>query len=80
MREAGRQGTAGHVDDRLFAIRDWGFALEQVTAPTQVMRARDNTTNPPAHGSWLVDHLPNAELILVDGDHWVGRHAEKSPR
>jgi pimeloyl-ACP methyl ester carboxylesterase len=73
FQESGRQGSAGYVDDFLASVRDWGFSLDDVQAPTRVMQARDDTTVPPMHGEWLVRHLPNAELILVDGGHFGPR-------
>jgi pimeloyl-ACP methyl ester carboxylesterase len=74
MNEACRQGSAGFLDDYLSAVRDWGFSLDDVQVPTRVMVARDDTSVPAAHGEWLVRHLPNAELICVDGGHLGPRH------
>jgi pimeloyl-ACP methyl ester carboxylesterase len=71
--ESGRQGSAGYVDDCLSGIRDWGLSVEDVQVPTRIMVARDDTTVPPAHGEWLARHLPNAELLWVDGGHFGPR-------
>lgn len=72
--EAGRQGSAGYIDDSLSLVDEWGFALEDVRAPTQIMVAREDTSVPAAHGEWLVRRLPAAELITVDGGHLGPRH------
>jgi pimeloyl-ACP methyl ester carboxylesterase len=73
LREALRQGSAGWVDDGLAEVIDWGFDLDQVHAPTRLMQARGDSSVPAAHAEWLVAHLPNAELIWVDGDHFGPR-------
>jgi len=88
--EATRQDSGGFVDDSLALVRDWGFAVEAVHAPTRVMMAREDGI-PGAHGDWLVRRLANAELLWVDGGHfgprdepemslmaWVG-HGEPGP-
>lgn len=71
--ESGRQGSAYYVDDCLADSRDWGLSVEDVQVPTRIMLARDDTSVPAAHGEWLLRHLPNAELIWVDGGHFGPR-------
>jgi pimeloyl-ACP methyl ester carboxylesterase len=73
VRESARQGPGGWVDDVLAEVAEWGFELDQVRAPTRLMQARGDTSTPAAHAEWLVAHLPNAELIWVDGDHFGPR-------
>jgi pimeloyl-ACP methyl ester carboxylesterase len=72
--ESSRQGSAGYVDDCLSDARDWGLSVDDVQAPTRIMLARDDTSVPAAHGEWLVRHIPDAELIWVDGGHFGPRH------
>ncbi|TCO32888.1 pimeloyl-ACP methyl ester carboxylesterase [Kribbella steppae] len=72
--ESSRQGSAGYVDDCLSDARDWGLSVEDIQAPTRFMLARDDGSVPPAHGEWLVRHIPNAELMWVDGGHFGPRH------
>lgn len=69
VQESIRQGPAGYFDDCLSSVRDWGFSLDDVRVPTRIMVARDDTSSPPAHGQWVAAHLPEAELIWVDGGH-----------
>lgn len=89
---AGPQGVGGYVDDLLSLVRDWGFRVDDVVAPTRIMLAREDTSVPAAHGDWLVRHLPDAELVWVDGDHlgpragpemdlirWVGHGGPTNP-
>lgn len=74
FQESTRQGSAGYVDDCLSDARDWGLSVEDIQAPTRIMLAREDTSVPAAHGEWLVNHIPNAELIWVDGAHFGPRH------
>jgi pimeloyl-ACP methyl ester carboxylesterase len=73
LEAAGPQGVGGFVDDLLSLVRDWGFRVEDVVAPTRIMFARDDTSVPAAHADWLVRRLPDAELMWVDGDHFGPR-------
>jgi len=70
---AGAHGVEGYVDDCLSLVRDWGFRVVDVIAPTRIMLARDDTSVPASHGDWLMAHLPDAELIWVDGGHFGPR-------
>jgi pimeloyl-ACP methyl ester carboxylesterase len=70
---AGPHGVGGYVDDLMSLVRDWGFRVDDVVAPTRIMLAREDTSVPAAHGDWLVRHLPDAELVWVDGDHFGPR-------
>jgi len=89
---AGSHGVWGFVDDLMSLVRDWDFRVEDVVAPTRIMLARGDSSVPAAHADWLVGHLPNAELIWVDGDHfgpragpemelisWVGHGSPEQP-
>jgi pimeloyl-ACP methyl ester carboxylesterase len=66
-------GPFGFYDDAFALQASWGFDLGDVTCPTKVMIARDDINVPPAHGEWLVAHLPTAEAVWVDGDHFGPR-------
>jgi pimeloyl-ACP methyl ester carboxylesterase len=59
----------GMVDDYGSQLQPWGFDLAAVVCPTRVMIAREDTSVPPAHGHWLVAHLPDAVAVVVDGGH-----------
>lgn len=78
LAEAFREGLRhpwGMVDDYSSMLRPWGFDVGDVVCPTKVMIAREDTSVPPAHGFWLVDHLPAGEALVVDGRHF-GPHDE----
>lgn len=66
--QEGLRTPLGHVDDYGSLLRPWGFTLSDVTCPPKVMIAAEDTSVPPAHGHWLVDHLPHADACVVDGD------------
>jgi pimeloyl-ACP methyl ester carboxylesterase len=59
----------GMVDDYASQLMPWGFDLAAVVCPTSVLIAREDTSVPPAHGHWLVAHLPDAIAVVVDGGH-----------
>jgi pimeloyl-ACP methyl ester carboxylesterase len=73
MREGHEQGPYGLHDDAFAVQAPWGFDLGDIVCPTKVMIARDDVNVPPAHGEWLVAHLPTAEAVWVDGDHFGPR-------
>lgn len=73
VQESIRQGSAGYLDDCLASVADWGFSVDDVSVPTRIMVARHDTSSPPAHGQWLAAHVPDAELVWVDGGHFGPR-------
>jgi pimeloyl-ACP methyl ester carboxylesterase len=70
LREGLEAGPFGLFDDHVAEQAPWGFDLGDVTCLAKVMIARDDINVPPAHGEWLVAHLPTAEAVWVDGDHF----------
>jgi pimeloyl-ACP methyl ester carboxylesterase len=78
--EAFREGLRspwGMVDDYGSMLRPWGFDVGGVACPTKVMIAREDTSVPPAHGYWLVDHLGAGEAFVVDGGHFGPQDEEE---
>jgi pimeloyl-ACP methyl ester carboxylesterase len=55
----------------------WGFDVADVHCETTVLVARDDTSVPPAHGRWLVEHLPLAEELMADGGHFGPQDEEE---
>jgi pimeloyl-ACP methyl ester carboxylesterase len=70
LREGLEAGPYGLFDDAFAEQAQWGFDLGDVICPTKVMIAREDVNVPPAHGEWLVAHLPTAEAVWVDGNHF----------
>jgi pimeloyl-ACP methyl ester carboxylesterase len=66
-------GPYGLFDDLFAEQAPWEFDLGDVLCPTKVMIAREDVNVPPAHGEWLVAHLPTAEAVWVDGNHFGPR-------
>lgn len=78
--QAMRGGLTGTVDDNLCTVRPWGFDLSRVAAPVLLLHGVDDRMVPCAHGEWLADHLPTAELRLSPGDGHISvlRHGESA--
>jgi pimeloyl-ACP methyl ester carboxylesterase len=71
------------VSRRLAGVRNEGaaidpaarYALDQITAPTLVIHARDDGINPFAFGEFTARHLPGAEFMPLDnGGHLLLGH------
>lgn len=73
MREGLAPGPYGLYDDHCAQQAAWGIDLAAVVCPTKVMIARDDVNVAPAQGEWLAAHLPTAEAVWVDGDHFGPR-------
>jgi len=76
-REALRPGPGGYIDDYLSLVRDWGFSLSAVQAPTRIMAAREDTSVPPSHSEWLGERIDTAEVIWVPNGHLGPREEEE---
>jgi pimeloyl-ACP methyl ester carboxylesterase len=61
-------GLGGLVDDDLAVVRPWGFAPEDVAAPTLLLHGRLDRMVPSSHGEWLAGRLPTSELRLRPED------------
>jgi pimeloyl-ACP methyl ester carboxylesterase len=67
--EARRQGPAGFIDDSVANYSDWGFAVEEVQAPTRIVAAREDDHFSRLSAEWLAAHIPHAELRWRAGGH-----------
>ena len=45
--------------------------LSAIKVPTLVVQATDDTVFPPEHGEEMVQRIPNAELVVLDGGHTI---------
>jgi pimeloyl-ACP methyl ester carboxylesterase len=61
-------GDQGWWDDGVADMAPWGFDLDSIRIPTQVWHGRHDRFVPFQHGTWLADHIPNAESHLSDTD------------
>jgi pimeloyl-ACP methyl ester carboxylesterase len=67
VRAGGVSGSHGAVDDCLASFRDWGFPLASIGQVT-IWQGTEDQFVPPFHGEWLRDHLPKAELRILEGE------------
>ena len=68
VRPALAAGPAAMIDDDLAAVAPWGFAPAEVRVPVLLLHGDADRVVPPAHGTWLAQHLPDVELRLRSGD------------
>jgi pimeloyl-ACP methyl ester carboxylesterase len=61
-------GPAAQIDDDLAYVAPWGFDPAQVTAPVLLVHGGRDAVVPSAHGRWLADRCPNADLWLRPDD------------
>lgn len=64
MRRAVSSGIAGWRDDDLAFVKDWGFALDQISVPVDIWQGRQDRMVPFEHGQWLAAKVPKAQAHL----------------
>jgi pimeloyl-ACP methyl ester carboxylesterase len=67
VRAGGVSGSHGAADDCLATLRDWGFPLAGIGQVT-IWQGTEDQFVPPYHAEWLRDHLPQAELRMLEGE------------
>jgi pimeloyl-ACP methyl ester carboxylesterase len=67
IRRALAEGFDGWVDDDVAFTQPWGFDVEQIRVPVTVWQGDLDLMVPFAHGSWLVEHIPDAAASMVPG-------------
>ncbi|MGA3215710.1 MAG: hypothetical protein ABSD97_08490 [Acidimicrobiales bacterium] len=67
LRAAGASGSHGAADDCLASLTDWGFPLS-TTRKVVIWHGSDDQNVPAFHGVWLRDHLPEAELRVLENE------------
>jgi pimeloyl-ACP methyl ester carboxylesterase len=63
-REGLTPGVAGWVDDYLALLARWGVGLGSVRVPVRLWFGQEDWSMPAAHGRWLADAIPGAQLRL----------------
>ncbi|MEU2233296.1 alpha/beta hydrolase [Streptomyces vietnamensis] len=61
-------GPGGLIDDDLAYVGPWGCDPARGTAPVLLLHGDEDRIVPSAHGRWLADRCPGAELRLGPGD------------
>ena len=62
-------GVEGWVDDDIAFTSPWGFDPAAITVPLLVLQGEHDLMVPPAHGRWLLAHLPAEGGIRSDEGH-----------
>lgn len=75
VKEQARHGVWGSVDDTLAFAQPWGFALSDIQIPVLITHGALDTSAPLAHGTWLAEHIPSAELQISE----TGGHMPEEP-
>lgn len=57
----------GWYDDELALVTPWGFDVSNIGLPVAVWQGSEDWATPPAHGAWLVDHIPRSRAHLLAG-------------
>jgi pimeloyl-ACP methyl ester carboxylesterase len=55
---------AGYLRDAALVLRDWGFRLEDVRAPTRLWYGADDDRNPPSVGQWWAERIADSHLVV----------------
>lgn len=77
MREAYRSGVWGWFDDDVAFTLPWGFDVAEITVPVEVRYGLKDVLVPAAHGAWLAEHVPGAEVtVLPEAGHLAGPEAQ----
>ena len=64
--------TSAPVSDLVLFTRPWGFAPGDVTVPVRWWHGNEDHIVPFAHGQHMVDLLPDADLMVIDGESHLG--------
>jgi len=68
VRPAIAAGPAALIDDDLALVAHWGFDPARVDVPVLVLHGGKDRMIPVAHGEWLANRCPTAELRLFPED------------
>jgi pimeloyl-ACP methyl ester carboxylesterase len=68
-RRAIGQRLDGWIDDDFVFVNSWGFELDEISVPVQLLHGAQDRFVPIAHGEWLAERIPgvDAHLSLEDG-------------
>ena len=62
-----REGIDGWLDDDIAFTREWGFELAEISNPVSIWQGAEDLMVPFAHGVWLVEKIPHAQINLIEG-------------
>jgi pimeloyl-ACP methyl ester carboxylesterase len=61
-------GPGGLIDDDLAYVAPWGVDLDRLAAQVLIVHGDEDRVAPLAHGRWLAERVPRAELRVCTGD------------
>lgn len=64
--------TSAPLNDLVLFTRDWGFTAEEVRVPVRWWHGDEDHIVPFRHGAHLVERLPDATLVVIDGESHLG--------
>ena len=67
-----RGGVWGWVDDSLAFTVPWGFDVSEISIPVEVRYGARDVLVPAAHGAWLGRNVPNAIVVVEEGEGHMG--------
>ena len=67
-----RGGVWGWVDDDLAFATAWGFEIAEIKVPVEVRYGAKDVLVPAAHGAWLAANVPDALVVVEDGQGHMG--------
>ena len=73
------RGDEGWVADLAALTSPWGFDLGDITVPVELWHGTVDQMVPVAHGRWLAEHLPTAQVHLEPCTRPRSTHATHSP-
>jgi pimeloyl-ACP methyl ester carboxylesterase len=61
-------GIDGWLDDDFVFAKPWGFELADIRVPVQIWHGVQDQFVPVAHGRWLAEQIPGAEVHIYEED------------
>jgi pimeloyl-ACP methyl ester carboxylesterase len=72
IREGLRQGALGAGWDNVAWVGRWDINVSAISTPALLWYGDEDLMAPLVHGQWLAEHLPNAELVVREGEGHLG--------
>ena len=72
LSEGLRQGVSGCGWDNVAYVGSWEIDVATIQTPVLLWYGDEDLMAPPAHARWLEEHLPNARLVIRNGEGHLG--------